>query len=157
MVVRDVVIFLALVQSASSFSTRLTRVTPPAAMPQENVMDRVKLMVGMEPSAEPELRTIEDCFQLSRMERLYGFISSPRVCLLVPQLAGVPQPTKFAILYSLGNILSLTSTGFLARLEPADMFKSHGLLATLVYLAAMVATLVFRLLPQELRAHRCAW
>jgi hypothetical protein len=149
MVVRDVVIFLALDACARRhFSTRSsTRVTPPAAMPQENVMDRVKLMVGMEPSAEPELQEqIEDCFQLSRMERLYGFaicVTAGLFCSFLSSLVFL-KPTKFAILYSLGNILSLTSTGFLMGFwsQLKNMFKSHRLLATLVYLAAMVATLV---------------
>jgi len=37
-------------------------------------MDRVKLMVGMEPETPPELMDeINDCFALSRMQRLYGF------------------------------------------------------------------------------------
>ena len=54
------------------------------------------------------------------------------------------KPTKFAIMYSLGNILSLTSTGFLMGFwsQLKNMFKSHRLIATLVYLGAMVATLV---------------
>ena len=93
-------------------------------------MDKVKLMVGMEPSAEPELQDqIEDCFQLSRMERLYGFaicITAGLFCSFLSSLVFL-KPTKFAILYSLGNILSLTSTGFLMGFwsQLKNMFKSH--------------------------------
>jgi hypothetical protein len=113
----------------------------------ENVMDRMKLMVGMEPSAEPELQDqIEDCFQLSRMERLYGFaicVTAGLFCSFLSSLVFL-KPTKFAILYSMGNILSLTSTGFLMGFwsQLKNMFKSHRLLATVVYLGAMVATLI---------------
>ena len=47
-----------------------------SAMPQ-STMDRMKLMVGMEPSTpqEPELMDelgLNDCCELSRMQRLYG-------------------------------------------------------------------------------------
>jgi len=43
-------------------------------MPDRTAMDRVKLMVGMEPETPPELMDeINDCFALSRMQRLYGF------------------------------------------------------------------------------------
>ena len=122
-------------------------------------MDRVKLMVGMEPSAEPELQEqIEDCFQLSRMERLYGFaicVTAGLFCSFLSSLVFL-KPTKFAILYSLGNILSLTSTGFLMGFwsQLKNMFKSHRLLATLVYLAAMVATLVAACYPRASRHRR---
>jgi hypothetical protein len=37
-------------------------------------LDKVKLMVGMEPDTPPELLDeLNDCFQLSRLHRLYGF------------------------------------------------------------------------------------
>ena len=54
------------------------------------------------------------------------------------------KPTKFAILYTMGNVLSLGSTGFLVGFmnQLKNMFKGTRLVATCVYLGAMIMTLV---------------
>jgi hypothetical protein len=117
-----------------------------AAMPQ-TAMDKVKLMVGMEPSAEPELLDeLNNCFELTRMQRLYGFcitVFCGIVCSFLASLMWL-NPRKFAILYTLGNVLSLGSTGFLTGFwnQLKNMFKGTRFVATLVYLGAMVMTLV---------------
>ena len=114
-------------------------------MPQ-TVMDKVKLMAGMEPDNPPELLDeLNDCFQLSRMQRLYGFaicVSAGLFCSFLSSLMWT-CPTKFAILYTMGNILSLGSTGFLTGFvaQAKNMFKGTRLVATCVYLGAMVRSL----------------
>ena len=117
-----------------------------AAMPQ-TAIDKVKLIVGMEPSAEPELLDeLNNCFELTRMQRLYGFcitVFCGIVCSFLASLMWL-NPRKFAILYTLGNVLSLGSTGFLTGFwnQLKNMFKGTRFVATLVYLGAMVMTLV---------------
>eukprot|EP00227_Mantoniella_beaufortii_P014995 CAMPEP_0197591262 /NCGR_PEP_ID=MMETSP1326-20131121/12976_1 /TAXON_ID=1155430 /ORGANISM="Genus nov. species nov., Strain RCC2288" /LENGTH=158 /DNA_ID=CAMNT_0043156661 /DNA_START=347 /DNA_END=820 /DNA_ORIENTATION=- len=116
-------------------------------MPERSALDRVKLMVGMEPEHPPELLDdLNECFALSRMQRLYGFgicISAGILCSFLSSLMWL-RPTKFAILYTLGNLLSLGSTGFLMGFwnQLKGMFKGTRVVASCVYLAAMVMTLV---------------
>ena len=119
-------------------------------MPQSTV-DRMKLMVGLEPSTpqEPELMDelgLNDCCELSRMQRLYGFaicVSAGLFCSFLSSLMWM-KPSKFAILYTMGNVLSLGSTGFLVGFmnQLKNMFKGTRLVATCVYLGAMIMTLV---------------
>jgi len=110
-------------------------------------MDQVKLMVGMEPTAPPELLDeLNDCFQLSRMQRLYGFaicVSAGLVCTFLSSLLWL-RPTKFAILYTVGNLLALGSTGFLTGFtaQLTGMFKGTRIIASCVYLGSLVMTLV---------------
>ena len=113
--------------------------------------EHLGLMVGMEPSTpqEPELMDelgLNDCCELSRMQRLYGFaicVSAGLFCSFLSSLMWM-KPAKFAILYTMGNVLSLGSTGFLVGFmnQLKNMFKGTRLVATCVYLAAMVMTLV---------------
>ena len=83
-------------------------------MPQ-TVMDKVKLMAGMEPDNPPELLDeLNDCFQLSRMVRLYGFaicVSAGLFCSFLSSLMWT-RPTKFAILYTHGQHLVPRKHGF---------------------------------------------
>lgn len=122
-------------------------------MPQ-TVMDKVKLMAGMEPDNPPELLDeLNDCFQLSRMQRLYGFaicVSAGLFCSFLSSLMWT-RPTKFAILYTMGNILSLGSTGFLTGFvaQAKNMFKGTRLVATCVYLGAMVRSVPSLLFPES--------
>ena len=122
-------------------------------MPQ-TVMDKVKLMAGMEPDNPPELLDeLNDCFQLSRMQRLYGFaicVSAGLFCSFLSSLMWL-RPTKFAILYTMGNILSLGSTGFLTGFvaQAKNMFKGTRLVATCVYLGAMVGSVPSLLFPES--------
>ncbi len=55
----------------------------------------------------------------------------------------IAKPTSFAILYSLGNITSLLSTGFMVgfRRQCRYAFERKRIVATLIYLVALVATL----------------
>lgn len=50
----------------------------------------------------------------------------------------------FAVIYTLGNIVSLCSTGFLIgpKRQCRQMFQSNRIHATLVYIAMMLATVI---------------
>jgi hypothetical protein len=50
------------------------------------------------------------------------------------------KPTKFAILYTVGNVLALGSTGFLTGFmsQVKGMFKGTRVIASCVYLGALV-------------------
>lgn len=115
---------------------------PRLKMPQ-TMVDKVKLMAGMEPDNPPELLDeLNECFSLTRMQRLYGFVvcvSAGLFCSFLSSLMWL-RPTKFAILYTMGNILSLGSTGFLTGFmaQAKGMFKGTRLVATCVYLGSMV-------------------
>ncbi|CAG8606298.1 1858_t:CDS:2 [Ambispora leptoticha] len=78
-----------------------------------------------------ESSPFDGLFKLSRMERLYAF----GICLNLP---------GFAILYTLGNIISLLSTGFLVgfKKQAKTMFAPVRWIASTVFFASMVATLV---------------
>ncbi|KAI8831877.1 Got1/Sft2-like family-domain-containing protein [Chytridium lagenaria] len=87
-------------------------------------------------------------FQLTRTQRFYGFgicfgvgflisiISS--ISLFIGNIAG------FAVLYTIGNIISLLATGFLVGFlkQFKKMFDSVRIAATLVFLISMVLTIV---------------
>ena len=117
-------------------------------MPQ-TVMDKVKLMAGMEPDNPPELLDeLNDCFQLSRMQRLYGFaicVSAGLFCSFLSSLMWT-RPTKFAILYTMGNILSLGSTGFLTGFvaQAKNMFKGTRLLPSRSQIMTLVAACYYK-------------
>ncbi len=86
---------------------------------------------------------------MSRKKRLYGFVGcfvfgvllSVLSTLFLPQLA--TKPGKFAVCYTLGNLLALFSTGFLVGpwKQLKTMFAPERMIATIVYMAAMVLTL----------------
>ena len=91
------------------------------------------------------------CPSLTVKQRIYGFVTCFCLGMLFSLLsiggifAAFMGPRKFAILYSLGNITSMGSTLFL--FGPASqckrMFKRARFIATILYLLALVSTLVF--------------
>ena len=91
------------------------------------------------------------CPTLTVKQRIYGFVTCFCLGILFSLLsmggifAAFLSPTKFAILYSLGNITSMGSTLFL--FGPASqckrMFKRGRIIATSLYLLALISTLVF--------------
>lgn len=56
----------------------------------------------------------------------------------------ITKPVTFAILYTIGNIVSLSSTAFLVGpvKQCKNMFAEKRAIATVVFLTAMIATLV---------------
>ncbi|KAJ3037956.1 hypothetical protein HDV00_001159 [Rhizophlyctis rosea] len=66
-------------------------------------------------------------FNLTRMQRFYGFgicfVAGFVVSILSTILLSVGSITGFAVLYTLGNVISLVSTGFLVGF--ITQFKLH--------------------------------
>lgn len=105
---------------------------------------------GMEPS-QPEtpvemLDEYTSCASLSYEQRMYGFgfcVLFGTMCSWLSSMFWA-RPTKFAMLYSIGNLLSLASTGFLTGFgrQFKNMFHGTRFVATCVYLGSLVMTLV---------------
>ncbi len=68
------------------------------------------------------------------------------VCVVVgwQSLFAIMKPVTFAILYTIGNIISLSSTAFLVGpvKQLKNMFAQKRIIATIVFLSAMILTLV---------------
>lgn len=116
------------------------------------MISKVKSYVGLEEEEKSELEKFQEeiCPSLSYEQRLYGFIGcfvtgwiiSLLSCFALVHIKD--QPGKFAVLYTFGNVVALCSTCFLwgpcSQLK--SMMKSHRLIASILYLVSMVATLV---------------
>ena len=114
-------------------------------------MDKIKGFVGL--SEPPKEKTYAEEFDamvsLTRTQRMYGFgitfvfgwIVSLLSLISLPQIA--THPEKFALMYTVGNIISLASTAFLwgPCKQLKDMFKPIRIVATIVYLVSMGLTL----------------
>ncbi|XP_020223017.1 vesicle transport protein SFT2B [Cajanus cajan] len=120
--------------------------------------DKVKMMVGMEVEDE-EQRTaalgesnsfaLMDEFNrnctLSTTQRLYGFaicFAAGLTCTLLSMLVFF-KPIKFAITFTLGNLLSLGSTAFLIgpKRQVTMMLDPVRIYATAIYVASMIIAL----------------
>ena len=102
----------------------------------------------MEPS-EPETATevldeYTSCASMSYEQRMYGFAFCALFGACVRRSRALWRPTKFATLYSMGNVLSLASTGFLTGFgrQLKNMFHGTRFVATCVYLGSLIMTLV---------------
>jgi hypothetical protein len=94
--------------------------------------------------------TDDGCFKLTKTQRMMAFASCFGVGMLFSFLGtmNLAKPTSFAILYSLGNITSLLSTGFMVgfKRQCRYAFERKRIIATLIYLVALIATLLTALL-----------
>ena len=91
------------------------------------------------------------CIELTYKQRVFGFllffilggISSGISTMYVPMI--VIKPSKFAIPYTVGNLMSMGSTGFLVGpgRQCKTMFDSTRREASAVFFASMFATLYF--------------
>jgi hypothetical protein len=85
------------------------------------------------------------CCNLTVKQRAVGF----GICFLLGVIISfcstmtIGNPTQFGILYSLGNMIALFSTAFLVgpKRQCANMFHKKRVIATAVYLIALVGTL----------------
>lgn len=104
----------------------------------------------MEPSTPPtpveQLDEYTSCASMTYEQRMYGFAFCALFGIFCSALSSVfwTRPTKFATLYSMGNLLSLASTGFLTGFgrQLKNMFHGTRFVATCVYLGALIMTLV---------------
>ena len=105
---------------------------------------------GLERS-EPEtpaelLDEYTSCASLTYEQRMYGFLIcalSGACCSALSSMFWA-RPTKFALLSTVGAIMSLVSTGFLTGFgrQLKNMFHGTRFVATCVYLASLIMTLV---------------
>ncbi|KAK9799758.1 hypothetical protein WJX73_000663 [Symbiochloris irregularis] len=109
---------------------------------------RLKENVGLQ-QEEPEpptlLHQLEEATTLSRTHRVYGFAGSIAFALLFFALASFffLSPSRFAILYTLANLSAIAATMFLMGpiKQVQKMFEKGRIFATIIYVAAMGATL----------------
>jgi len=91
-------------------------------------------------------------------QRLYGFVGCFFCGGLMSILSSVSlvrgKLSTFASLYTLGNFISIVSTGFLhgPRRQCTSMFHKTRVVATCVYLFCMVSTLIVVGIPSKKRA-----
>ena len=87
-------------------------------------------------------------FSLSYQNRMYAFIGCLVVGFIISFLStlclGVGLIGLFGVLFSIGNLLSLFSTGFLIgfKRQLSGMFAKTRMIATTVYLLCLVMTIV---------------
>ncbi|KAG4941835.1 hypothetical protein JHK87_045706 [Glycine soja] len=120
--------------------------------------EKVKIMVGMDAEDEDQQAAalnssnsfaFMDDFNrnctLSTTQRLYGFaicFAAGLTCTLLSMLVFF-KPIKFAIAFTLGNLLSLGSTAFLIgpKRQVTMMLDPVRIYATAIYIASMIIAL----------------
>ncbi|CAG8527568.1 3897_t:CDS:2 [Funneliformis mosseae] len=102
-----------------------------------------------------ETSPFDDCFKLSKKQRLYGFGICFALGFIISILSTLSLLTSnitgFAILYTIGNVISLMSTGFLVgfKKQIKTMFAPVRWFASLIYLGTLVLTLVVAFTVQQ--------
>jgi len=112
-------------------------------------MQKLKGLVGNNEEEQGMLGEMNQMCSLSYSQRLAGFASCFILGWLIAFLALLTLPTiatspeKFAILYTLGNLIAVASTLFLFGpvAQCKSMFKSSRWIATFVYFLSMGLTL----------------
>ena len=100
-------------------------------------------------------------FQLTRTQRFYAFGALFVVGFIVSFLSTFSlfsgRVADFAILFTLGNVISLTATGFLIgfTLQFKKMFEPGRRIATAAFLGTMVLTLTFGFMKIGILALLC--
>ncbi|KAI4325001.1 hypothetical protein MLD38_030437 [Melastoma candidum] len=88
-------------------------------------------------------------FYLSPTQKMYAFggcLLGGLLCMIL-SLIVFAKPIKFAVLFTIGNLLAVGSTAFLigASQQMRMMFDSSRIIATAIYLGCVVMALVFAL------------
>ncbi|GBG73987.1 hypothetical protein CBR_g17698 [Chara braunii] len=109
---------------------------------------KLKSILGIEEAQEEQTMQDElnEMCNLTYEQRMYGFgicLGLGILCAFLSSLL-LFSPTRFAIVYTFANILCLGSTGFLIGplRQVKMMFDKSRAVATIIYLGAMVLTLV---------------
>jgi hypothetical protein len=111
-------------------------------------MDMIKKAVGVEDasSAESELKIFEDQCALSKKQRMIGFFSCCGTGMLISTLSlfMITKPASFSLLYSLGNIVSILSVGFLVgfKKQMKAACARKRVIATVIFFSTMIGTIV---------------
>ncbi|KXZ53220.1 hypothetical protein GPECTOR_7g1113 [Gonium pectorale] len=112
------------------------------------MMDKIKAAVGMQEQQEKGLLgQVDEAMTLSWKNRLIGFgccfgFGMLLTIISIPMLWTM-QITKFAVIYSVGSVVSVMSTLFLMGpvKQCQRMLEEKRILATIVYIAAIAGTL----------------
>eukprot|EP00158_Paraphelidium_tribonemae_P010045 Partr_v1_DN3028_c0_g1_i1_m24237 putative SFT2 domain containing len=85
-------------------------------------------------------------FKLSKKTRIIGFASCLGIGLLLSIVSffSFANPTKFAVLYTVGNIVALLGTGFLVGFltQLKAMCAAKRIIATILYVVSLIGTLL---------------
>ncbi|EFJ19174.1 hypothetical protein SELMODRAFT_111302 [Selaginella moellendorffii] len=121
-------------------------------------MDRVSSAVGrlrnfvgfpadeeLPDEEESLIPTFEQGWKLTARQRAYGFVACLSLGIFCSFLSSLVffRPTKFAITFTIGNLLSLGSTGFLVgpRKQLDMMFDPVRILSTAIYIFSIFLAL----------------
>ncbi|CAI5523182.1 unnamed protein product [Closterium sp. Naga37s-1] len=123
---------------------------------------KAREMVGLvdasaEPSAPPPEPSILDELNqycsLTLKQRIYGFATCLCIGILCTLMSILvfPHPIKFALTYSIGNLMAIGSTGFLIGFtrQLKMMFDPIRIGAAIVFVLSLVLTLVAALYVQD--------
>eukprot|EP00793_Prasinoderma_coloniale_P001156 PRCOL_00006147-RA len=119
-------------------------------------LERAQVAVGIKEEEEPTLlEQIDEAMTLTWRQRLTGFFICAGLGIACSLMSSMFvwnfDATHFAVTYTFGNILSISSTAFL--MGPVNqikkMFKARRIWATLMYFVTMILTLVFALVVQD--------
>mmetsp|Transcript_11450 Transcript_11450/g.29772 ORF Transcript_11450/g.29772 Transcript_11450/m.29772 type:complete len:195 (+) Transcript_11450:62-646(+) len=135
----------------SSEPTHMPRAAEVGGFRQTTALDRVKQRLGLQEKSELQELQESMCPALTYEQRFWGFAACfcAGVLLSITSMFSftklvLGQPRDFAIKYTLGNIIAICSTAFIIgpMRQVKNMSASHRWLAALLYLGAMVLTLV---------------
>ncbi|EFN56579.1 hypothetical protein CHLNCDRAFT_144275 [Chlorella variabilis] len=111
--------------------------------------DKLKTNLGLNEDGEAQqeqtlLQQMNEATTLDRTQRAIGFLTCVGIGLLLSFMAPmfIFRPTKFAMIYSLGNVLSITMFLMGPATQMARMFDSRRWISTAVYLTSLVLTMV---------------
>ncbi|GAB5359939.1 hypothetical protein AAMO2058_000585200 [Amorphochlora amoebiformis] len=105
--------------------------------------------LGYGEKSEFEQGLDECCPSLTFQQRIWGFAVTLLLGMAFSYISGfyIVRPKKFAFIYTLGNLLSLSSTMFLTGpiSQFKRMFHTDRAIASIIYLCSMLLTLVVAL------------
>lgn len=100
------------------------------------------------------------CFpSLTMKQRIRGFVLCFGLGMLTSLLSSIyltfANYTSFAVLYTFGNVLSMSSTALLfgPKRQVTNMFAKKRVLATIAYIVSLAATLVVAFTVSARRSH----
>lgn len=112
----------------------------------EKLKSNVGLQEDQETGTQSLLSQLDEATTLSKTQRLIGFAACFGLGLLLTFLSPMFlfRPTKFAVIYTLGNLLSIGGSMFLMGpwKQIKTMFDGKRAISTVIYLAAIMLTLV---------------
>lgn len=110
----------------------------------DGIIKNISVAIGLEPKNEIE-EACDTC-GLSRFQRYtcFGVLFVIGGLLNWLSFVSITNPRQFALIYSIGNIISLISGCFLAGFvsQFKNMFKQKRIIITVIYIIALIMTIV---------------